>query len=76
MRIGNDLMLFTKRGDAKSCLFLSRTFHEEENIDEVIVPMPSFDIGSRTPRTGDARSKKKVSMYVLHYRPTTKHCFQ
>ncbi|KAJ8313019.1 hypothetical protein KUTeg_010392 [Tegillarca granosa] len=35
MRIGNDLILFTKKGSSMSCLFLSRTFHEEENIDEV-----------------------------------------
>ena len=35
MRIGNDLMLFTKKGPRMTCLMLSRTFHEEENIDEV-----------------------------------------
>ena len=35
MRIGNDLMLFTKKGAFMTCLFLSRTFHEEEKIEEV-----------------------------------------
>ena len=35
MRIGNDLILFTKKGMTMSCLFLSRTFHEDEGIDEV-----------------------------------------
>lgn len=35
MRIGNDLMLFTKKGPTMTCLFLSRSFHEEESIDEV-----------------------------------------
>ena len=36
MRIGNDLMVFTKKGAQMSCVFLSRTFHELEDIDEVI----------------------------------------
>ena len=35
MRMGNDFILFTKKGDTMSCLFLSRTFHEEEEIEEV-----------------------------------------
>lgn len=35
MRIGNDLMVFTKKGAQMSCVFLSRTFHELEDIDEV-----------------------------------------
>ena len=61
MRIGNDLMLFTKRAESRSCLFLSRTFHEEEGIDEVIVPLPSFDTQSRKPLTTDPRGKEKVT---------------
>lgn len=65
MRIGNDLMLFTKKGDTKSCLFLSRTFHEEENIDEVIVPIPSFDAGSRKPYVPDARTREKVTVVLV-----------
>ena len=35
MRMGNDLILFTKKSTSMSCLLLSRTFHEEEGIDEV-----------------------------------------
>lgn len=35
MRIGNDFILFTKKGPTMTCVFLSRTFHEEEKIDEV-----------------------------------------
>ena len=35
MRIGNDLIVFTKKNGTMSCLFISRTFHEQENIDEV-----------------------------------------
>ena len=36
MRIGNDFVLFTKKGPTMTCVFLSRTFHEEEAIDEVL----------------------------------------
>lgn len=35
MRIGKDFILFTKKGNTLTCLFLSRTFHEEEGLDEV-----------------------------------------
>lgn len=35
MRIGKDFILFTKKDNTLSCLFLSRTFHEEEGLDEV-----------------------------------------
>lgn len=37
MRIGKDFILFTKKGNSLTCLFLSRTFHEEEGLDEVRV---------------------------------------
>ena len=35
MRIGNDLLIFTKKGPVMSAVLLSRSFHEEEKIDEV-----------------------------------------
>ena len=35
MRIGSDLMVFTKTGDTSQCIFVSKTFHEEEQITEV-----------------------------------------
>ena len=35
MRMGKDFILFTKKEDKLTCLFLSRTFHEEEGLDEV-----------------------------------------
>jgi len=49
MRIGNDFILFTKKGRQLSCLLLSRTFHDQENIDSIIVPMPVWDADSRRP---------------------------
>ncbi|MFH4974976.1 hypothetical protein AB6A40_001685 [Gnathostoma spinigerum] len=42
MRIGKDFMLLTKKEGLLTCLLLSRTFHEQNNIKEVIVPTPSF----------------------------------
>ena len=45
MRLGNDLILFTKKGLTMSCLFLSRTFHEEEGIDEVTFFTSLFVLG-------------------------------
>ncbi|KAM3940232.1 ATPase MORC2 isoform 2-T2 [Leptodactylus fuscus] len=49
MRIGKDFILFTKKGETMTCLFMSRTFHEEEGIDEVIVPLPTWN-----SKTGEA----------------------
>lgn len=59
MRIGNDLILFTKKGLTMSCMFLSRTFHEEENIDEVIVPLPTFEASTRRPLCKGQRAQEK-----------------
>ncbi|XP_064652426.1 ATPase MORC2-like isoform X2 [Lineus longissimus] len=72
MRIGNDIMLFTKKGQTMTCLFLSRTFHEEENIEEVIVPIPSFEKDTKKPIvTGVTdRERQAVEMgLILKYSP-------
>ncbi len=60
MRIGNDFIMFTKRNGEMTCLFLSRTFHAEENIEEVIVPMPSFNAHTFQPLARTAAEKNKV----------------
>ncbi|XP_069135950.1 ATPase MORC2-like isoform X1 [Argopecten irradians] len=70
MRIGNDLMLFTKKGVTMSCLFLSRTFHEEEGIDEVIVPLPSFDVNTRNATTPGPKHDMEMEL-ILKYSPFT-----
>ncbi|KAM3181951.1 hypothetical protein ACTXT7_013359 [Hymenolepis weldensis] len=49
MRIGSDMILFTKKDGVYSCVFLSRTFHEAERLDEVIVPLPTFYANDKTP---------------------------
>ena len=49
MRISNDLILFTKKDNLGTCLFLSRTFHQEEHISQIICPMPCFDLNTERP---------------------------
>ncbi|KAH3882973.1 hypothetical protein DPMN_006920, partial [Dreissena polymorpha] len=72
MRIGNDMIIFTKKGDSQTCLFLSRTFHEDEKIDEVIVPLPSFKIGSRDTVDDSELGQERFAMemdVILRYSP-------
>ena len=64
MRIGNDMILFTKKGGVFSCVFLSRTFHETEKLDEVIVPLPTFRVKDRTPDVSSNEDQKKVAMRI------------
>lgn len=72
MRIGKDMILFTKKGNTMSCLFLSRTFHEREKIEEVVVPMPSWEVSSKKPL---AKSKRELEKHqvetnlILKYSP-------
>ncbi len=49
MRIANDFILFTKKDNIGTCLFLSRTFHQEEHISQIICPMPCFDLSTQQP---------------------------
>ena len=49
MRIANDLLLLTKKDHIGTCLFLSRSFHQEEHISQVICPMPCFNLRTHQP---------------------------
>ncbi|CAF3893457.1 unnamed protein product [Adineta steineri] len=49
MRISNDFILFTKKDNIGTCLFLSRTFHQEEHITQIMCPMPCFDLITQQP---------------------------
>ncbi len=49
MRISNDFILFTKKDNIGTCLFLSRTFHQEEHISQIMCPMPCFDLTTQQP---------------------------
>ncbi|NXK40587.1 MORC2 protein, partial [Piprites chloris] len=65
MRIGKDFVLFTKKDNTMTCLLLSRTFHEEEGIDEVIVPLPTWNARSREPLT-DSMEKFAIETELIY----------
>ncbi|KAM9495444.1 ATPase MORC2 [Clarias gariepinus] len=69
MRIGKDFILFTKKDDKLTCLFLSRTFHEEEGLDEVIVPLPSWDLNTQQPLTQDPEKYAIETELIFKYSP-------
>lgn len=69
MRIGKDFILFTKKDDKLTCLFLSRTFHEEEGLDEVIVPLPSWDVKTQQPLTQDTEKYATETELIFKYSP-------
>ncbi|XP_021510853.2 ATPase MORC2B-like [Meriones unguiculatus] len=69
MRIGKDFILFTKKEDTMSCLFLSRTFHEEEGIDEVIVPLPTWSTQTREPVTDNVEKFAIETELIYKYSP-------
>ncbi|XP_008333722.1 MORC family CW-type zinc finger protein 2 isoform X2 [Cynoglossus semilaevis] len=69
MRIGKDFILFTKKGNSLTCLFLSRTFHEEEGLDEVIVPLPSWDLKTKEPLTSDPEKYAMETELIFKYSP-------
>jgi hypothetical protein len=52
MRIGNDMILFTKKNNQLTILLLSRTLLTSENISDVKVLIPSFDI-NKNPKYDD-----------------------
>ncbi|NXY91234.1 MORC2 protein, partial [Alcedo cyanopectus] len=69
MRIGKDFILFTKKDDTMTCLLLSRTFHEEEGIDEVIVPLPTWNTRSREPVTDNVEKFAIETELIYKYSP-------
>ena len=46
MRLANDLILFTKRENIGTCLLLSRSFHQEEHLAQIICPMPCWNLSN------------------------------
>ncbi|NXA69715.1 MORC2 protein, partial [Mohoua ochrocephala] len=69
MRIGKDFILFTKKDITMTCLLLSRTFHEEEGIDEVIVPLPTWNARSREPVTDNMEKFAIETELIYKYSP-------
>ncbi|XP_041079314.1 ATPase MORC2A-like isoform X2 [Polyodon spathula] len=69
MRIGKDFILFTKKENKMTCLFLSRTFHEEEAIDEVIVPLPTWSYKTKQPITDNPEKFAIETELIYKYSP-------
>ncbi|NXD05277.1 MORC2 protein, partial [Certhia familiaris] len=69
MRIGKDFILFTKKDNTMTCLLLSRTFHEEEGIDEVIVPLPTWNARNREPVTDNMEKFAIETELIYKYSP-------
>ncbi|NXS78976.1 MORC2 protein, partial [Erpornis zantholeuca] len=69
MRIGKDFVLFTKKNNTMTCLLLSRTFHEEEGIDEVIVPLPTWNAQNREPVTDNMEKFAIETELIYKYSP-------
>ncbi|NXH52331.1 MORC2 protein, partial [Rhabdornis inornatus] len=69
MRIGKDFILFTKKDNTMTCLLLSRTFHEDEGIDEVIVPLPTWNARSREPVTDNMEKFAIETELIYKYSP-------
>ncbi|NXO29879.1 MORC2 protein, partial [Cisticola juncidis] len=69
MRIGKDFILFTKKDNTMTCLLLSRTFHEEEGIDEVIVPLPTWNMRSCEPMTDNMEKFAIETELIYKYSP-------
>ncbi|CAH6779420.1 ATPase MORC2B [Phodopus roborovskii] len=69
MRIGKDFILFTKKEDTMTCLLLSQTFHEEEGIDEVIVPLPTWNTQTREPVTDNVEKFAIETELIFKYSP-------
>ncbi|KAM9371781.1 ATPase MORC2 [Phaethornis superciliosus] len=69
MRIGKDFILFTKKDNTMTCLLLSRTFHEEEGIDEVIVPLPTWSARNRVPVTNNMEKFTVETELIYKYSP-------
>ncbi|XP_053324506.1 ATPase MORC2 isoform X2 [Spea bombifrons] len=69
MRIGKDFILFTKKGGTMTCLFLSRTFHEEEGIDEVIVPLPTWNSKTFEPLADNMEKFAIETELIYKYSP-------
>ncbi|XP_052545485.1 ATPase MORC2 isoform X2 [Tympanuchus pallidicinctus] len=69
MRIGKDFILFTKKSNTMTCLLLSRTFHEEEGIDEVIVPLPTWNVWNQEPVSDNMEKFAIETELIYKYSP-------
>ncbi|XP_075907998.1 ATPase MORC2-like isoform X2 [Petromyzon marinus] len=69
MRIGRDMIILTKQAATMSCLLLSRTFHEEEKIEEVIIPLPSWRNDNMEVILSNAQRYQTEMDIIFRYSP-------
>nr|KAF6478126.1 MORC family CW-type zinc finger 1 [Molossus molossus] len=69
MRIGKDLILFTKKEETMTCVFFSQTFCEGEGLSEVVVPMPSWLTRTRESVTDDPQKFSTELSIIYKYSP-------
>ncbi|XP_054984957.1 MORC family CW-type zinc finger protein 1 [Sorex araneus] len=69
MRIGKDFILFTKKEETMTCVFLSQTFCEKEGLNEVVVPIPSWLTRSRHSITDDPQKLSVELSIIYKYSP-------
>ncbi|XP_032242362.2 ATPase MORC2A isoform X2 [Nematostella vectensis] len=72
MRIGKDMLLFSKKNNTLNCLFLSQTFLKQEKLDDVVVPMPSWDGSTKQPllREGEKLADHRLEVgIIMKYSP-------
>ncbi|XP_006895413.1 PREDICTED: MORC family CW-type zinc finger protein 1 [Elephantulus edwardii] len=69
MRVGKDFILFTKKEETMTCVFLSQTFCERECLDEVVVPLPSWLTKTREHVTNDPVTFSTELSIIYKYSP-------
>uniref|UniRef100_A0A5F8GJX8 MORC family CW-type zinc finger 1 n=1 Tax=Monodelphis domestica TaxID=13616 RepID=A0A5F8GJX8_MONDO len=68
MRIGKDFILFTKKEETMTCIFLSQTFCESEGLSEVVVPIPSWCSRTKESITEPKKFSEELSI-IQKYSP-------
>ncbi|KAM9034425.1 MORC family CW-type zinc finger protein 1 [Sarcophilus harrisii] len=68
MRIGKDFILFTKKEETMTCIFLSQTFCESEGLNEVVVPIPSWSSKTKKSITDLKKFSEELSV-IYKYSP-------
>ena len=49
MKLGSDALVLTRSGGKHIVGMISVTMHEQENLDEIVIPMVEHEVGSLSP---------------------------
>uniref|UniRef100_A0A914ZW42 CW-type domain-containing protein n=4 Tax=Parascaris univalens TaxID=6257 RepID=A0A914ZW42_PARUN len=67
MRIGKNMLLLTKKEGLLTCMLISRSFLEDNNLKKVIVPTPSFlEDGTPFYETSDEMEKHTLETKIVY----------